>query len=100
MVALIGPVSELKDRARQYQAPGKMLGIMPAGPGATYIFYCVGTRSFEDLKREGLGRFKDEVTQDASELAEAFGMIEAWTNIACIILSYIYVEPLFGNGVE
>src|SRR5207245_3327809 len=71
MVGLIGPVSELKDRARQYQAPGKMLGIMPAGPGATYIFYCVGTRSFEDLKKEGLGRFKDEVTQAAPELAGA-----------------------------
>src|SRR5256885_3305932 len=51
MVGLVGPVSELNDRARQYQAPGKMLGIMPAGPGATYIFYCVGTRSFDDLKR-------------------------------------------------
>src|SRR5213076_2915188 len=99
MVGLIGPVSELKDRARQYQAPGKMLGIMPAGPGATYIFYCVGTRSFEDLKKEGLGRFKDEVTQAAPELAEAFGMMEAWTKIAYFTPSFIKVDPWVGNGV-
>ena len=31
LVGLAGPVAELTDRARQYQAPGKMLGIMPAG---------------------------------------------------------------------
>src|SRR5947209_18552364 len=71
MVGLIGPVSELKDRARQYHAPGKRRGMMPAGPGATYIFSCVRTRSLEDWKKEGLGRFNDEVTQAAPELAVA-----------------------------
>jgi len=93
MVGLIGPVSELKDRARQYQAPGKMLGIMPAGPGAAYIFYCVGTRSFEDLKKEGLGRFKEEVIQAAPELTEGFGAMEAWTRIAYFTPSFIKVDP-------
>ncbi len=99
MVGLIGPVSELKDRARQYQAPGKMLGIMPAGTEATYIFYCVGNRSFEDLKREGLGRFKEEVTQAAPELTEAFRTMEAWTRIAYFTPSFIKVDPWVGNGV-
>jgi 2-polyprenyl-6-methoxyphenol hydroxylase-like FAD-dependent oxidoreductase len=99
MVGLVGPVSELKDRARQYQAPGKMLGIMPAGEGATYIFYCVGNRSFEELKKEGLGRFKEEVTQAAPELAEAFGTTEAWTRIAYFTPSFIKVDPWVGNGV-
>ena len=99
MVGLIGPVSELKDRARQYQAPGKMLGIMPAGQAATYIFYCVGNRSFEDLKREGLGRFKEEVTQAAPELNDAFGTMEAWTRIAYFTPSFIRVDPWVGNGV-
>ena len=99
MVGLIGPVTELKDRARQYQAPGKMLGIMPAGQGATYIFYSVGNRSFEDLKKEGLGSFKAEVTQAAPELAEAFGTMEAWTRIAYFTPSFIKVDPWVGNGV-
>jgi 2-polyprenyl-6-methoxyphenol hydroxylase-like FAD-dependent oxidoreductase len=99
MVGLVGPVSELKDRARQYQAPGKMLGIMPAGEGATYIFYCVGNRSFEELKKEGLGRFKEEVTQAAPELTEAFGTTEAWTRIAYFTPSFIKVDPWVGNGV-
>jgi len=99
MVGLVGPVSDLKDRARQYQAPGKMLGIMPAGPEATYIFYCVGTRSFEDLKKEGLGRFKEEVTQAAPELTEGFGAMEAWTRIAYFTPSFIKVDPWVGNGV-
>jgi 2-polyprenyl-6-methoxyphenol hydroxylase-like FAD-dependent oxidoreductase len=99
MVGLIGPVTELKDRARQYQAPGRMLGIMPAGLGATYIFYSVGNRSFEDLKKEGLGSFKAEVTQAAPELAEAFGAMEAWTRIAYFTPSFIKVDPWVGNGV-
>ena len=99
MVGLVGPVSELKDRARQYQAPGKMLGIMPAGPGATYIFYCVGNRSFEELKKEGLGSFKAEVTQTAPELTEGFGSMEAWTKIAYFTPSFIKVDPWVGNGV-
>jgi 2-polyprenyl-6-methoxyphenol hydroxylase-like FAD-dependent oxidoreductase len=76
-----------------------MLGIMPAGQGATYIFYCVGNRSFEDLKRDGLGRFKEEVTQAAPELTEAFGTMEAWTRIAYFTPSFIRVDPWIGNGV-
>jgi 6-methylpretetramide 4-monooxygenase len=99
MVGLIGPVPELKDRARQYQAPGKMLGIMPAGAEATYMFYCVGNRSFDDLKREGLQRFKEEVTQAAPELTEAFGAMEAWTRIAYFTPSFIKVDPWVSNGV-
>ena len=99
MVGLIGPVAELKDRARQYQAPGKMLGIMPAGQAATYIFYSVGHRSFEELKIEGLASFKAEVTQAAPELAEAFGAMEAWTRIAYFTPSFIKVDPWVGNGV-
>jgi 2-polyprenyl-6-methoxyphenol hydroxylase-like FAD-dependent oxidoreductase len=99
MVGLVGPVTEMKDRARQYQAPGKMLGIMPTGPGATYIFYCVGNRSFEELKKDGLGSFKTEVTQAAPELAEAFGTMEAWTRIAYFTPSFIKVDPWVGNGV-
>jgi 2-polyprenyl-6-methoxyphenol hydroxylase-like FAD-dependent oxidoreductase len=99
MVGLIGPVPELKDRARQYQAPGKMLGIMPAGPEATYMFYCVGNRSLDDLKREGVHRFKEELTQAAPELTEAFGAMEAWTRIAYFTPSFIKVDPWVSNGV-
>jgi len=97
MVGLVGPVSELKDRARQYQAPGKMLGIMPAGQAATYIFYCVGNRSFEDLKREGLGRFKEEVTQAAPELSEAFGTMEHGPESPTSTPSFIRVDPWVGK---
>src|SRR2546430_10327529 len=76
-----------------------MLEIMPAGPGATYIFYCVGNRSFEELKKEGLEHFKDEVTQAASELTHAFGTMEAWTRIAYFTPSFVRVDPWVGNGV-
>lgn len=99
LVGLVGPVSELKDRARQYQAPGKMLGIMPAGPDAAYFFYCVGERSFEELKQEGVGQFKKEVTQAAPELESAFRSMEAWTRIAYFTPSFIKVDPWVGNGV-
>ena len=99
LVGLAGPVAELTDRARQYQAPGKMLGIMPAGPDASYFFYCVGDRSFDDLKREGLGPFKTEITEAAPELQESFTDMEAWTRIAYFTPSFIRVSPWVGNGV-
>jgi len=99
LVGLVGPVSELKDRARQYQAPGKMLGIMPAGPDASYIFYCVGKRRFDDLKRQGVEQFRGEVTEAAPELEGAFGAVEAWTKIAYFTPSYVRVDPWVSNGV-
>ena len=99
VVGMVGPVGELTDRARQYQAPGKMLGIMPSGPQASYFFYCVGDRSFDDLKKEGVGKFRTEVTEAAPEMSDAFGSVEAWTKIAYFTPSFIRVNPWVGNGV-
>lgn len=99
VVGMVGPVEELTDRARQYQAPGKMLGIMPSGPLASYFFYCVGDRSFEDLKKQGVQKFRAEVTEAAPEMANAFGGVEAWTKIAYFTPSFIRVDKWVGNGV-
>ena len=99
LVGLVGPVSELKDRARQYQAPGRMLGIMPAGRDACYFFYCVGDRSFDDLKREGVGQFKTEVTEAGPELESGFRSMEAWTRIGYFKPSFVKVDRWVGNGV-
>ncbi len=98
VVGLVGPASGLKT-AVQYQAPGKMLGLMPVRQEATYLFYCVGDRSFQEVKLAGLGQFKAEVTEAAPEMAEAFGILEAWTRIAYFTPSYIRVDPWVGNGV-
>jgi 6-methylpretetramide 4-monooxygenase len=99
LVGLVGPTSELRDRARQYQAPGKMLGIMPAGPEASYFFYCVGERRFDDLKRQGVEQFRGEVVEAAPELEQAFGTVAAWTRIAYYTPSFIQVDKWVGNGV-
>jgi 2-polyprenyl-6-methoxyphenol hydroxylase-like FAD-dependent oxidoreductase len=99
LVGLVGPARELRDRARQYQAPGKMLGIMPSGPDASYFFYCVGERRFDDLKRQGVEQFRGEVTEAAPELEEAFETVAAWTRIAYYTPSFIKVDPWVGNGV-
>lgn len=99
VVGMVGPVRELTDRARQYQAPGKMLGIMPSGPQSSYFFYCVGDRSFENLKKDGVGKFRAEVTEAAPEMSSAFGTVEAWTKIAYFTPSFIRVDPWVGNGV-
>ena len=99
VVGLVGPVSELKDRARQYQAPGKMLGIMPAGRDATYFFYSVGDRSFDQLKREGVEAFRREIIEAAPELESAFHSMEAWTRIAYFTPSFIKVDKWVENGV-
>jgi monooxygenase len=99
LVGMVGPVEELSDRARQYQAPGKMLGIMPAGPDATYFFYCVGERRFDDLRKQGVEQFRGEVTRAAPELDDSFKSVEAWTKIGYFTPSYIKVAPWVRNGV-
>ena len=99
LVGLVGGVLGMEGRARQYQHPGKMLGVMPSGPEATYIFHCVGPRSFDSVKREGLASFRAEVVQAAPELAGAFTGIEAWTKMAYFTPSFIQVEKWVGNGI-
>lgn len=99
LVGLVGAAEGMEGRARQYQHPGKMLGVMPSGPDATYIFYCVGPRSFDNVKREGLASFRAEVVQAAPEMADAFRGIEAWTKMAYFTPSFIQVERWVGNGV-
>lgn len=99
LVGLLGAVPGLEGRARQYQHPGKMLGVMPSGPDATYIFYCVGPRSFDSVKREGLGSFRAEVVQAAPEMTDAFAGIEAWTKMAYFTPSFIQVDKWVGDGI-
>jgi len=74
-----------------------MLGICPRS-GATYIFYCVGNRSFEDLKREGLGRFKEKSPKPHLNNRSLWDD-GAWTRIAYFTPSFIRVDPWVGNGV-
>src|SRR5713101_3887608 len=99
LVGLVGRVPGLEGRARQYQHPGKMLGIMPSGPDATYLFHCVGLRSFDSVKKEGLASFRAEVVQAAPEMADAFTGAEAWTKMAYFTPSYIQVNRWVGNGI-
>ena len=99
LVGLVGSVPGLEGRARQYQSPGKMLGIMPSGPDATYLFYCVGPRSFDSVKKEGLASFRAEVVQAAPEMADAFTGVEAWTKMAYFTPSFIQVNKWVGNGI-
>jgi len=99
LVGLVGPVPGMEGRARQYQSPGKMLGIMPSGPEATYLFHCVGPRSFDSVKKEGLASFRGEVVQAAPEMADAFSGVEAWTKMAYFTPSYIQVKRWVGNGI-
>src|SRR5712692_3242786 len=99
LVGLVGPVPGLEGRARQYQHPGKMLGIMPSGPEATYLFHCAGPRTFDSVKKEGLASFRSEVVQAAPEMADAFTGVEAWTKMAYFTPSYIQVNRWVGNGI-
>jgi 2-polyprenyl-6-methoxyphenol hydroxylase-like FAD-dependent oxidoreductase len=99
LVGLVGPVPGLEGRARQYQHPGKMLGIMPSGPDATYLFHCVGPRSFDSVKKEGLASFRAEVVEAAPEMADAFTGVEAWTKMAYFTPSFTQVDRWVGNGI-
>jgi 2-polyprenyl-6-methoxyphenol hydroxylase-like FAD-dependent oxidoreductase len=99
LVGMVGPVPDLEGRARQYQHPGKMLGIMPSGPDSTYLFHCVGPRSFDAVKKQGLASFRAEVVQAAPEMANAFTGVEAWTRMAYFTPSFIQVDKWVGNGI-
>src|SRR5256712_12012489 len=76
-----------------------MLGIMPSGPEATYLFHCVGPRSFDSVKKEGLSCFRAEVVQAAAEMADAFTGVEAWTRMAYFTPSFIRGDRWVGKGV-
>ncbi len=99
LVGLFGRAGDPGSRARQYQHPGKMLGVMPCGYDATYLFHCVGPKSFDDVKKEGLTSFKSEVVQAAPEMTEAFENVQAWTRLGYITPSLIRVEKWVGDGV-
>ncbi len=99
IAGLIGPVSGFQGRARQYQNPGKMLGVMPTGPAATYLFHCVGRRSFDDVKAAGLGKLKAEVNQVAPETIEALAEVETWSRLAFFSPSRFLVDRWVDNGV-
>lgn len=99
LVGIVGAVPALEGRGRQYQGPGRMLGLMPAGREACYTFYSVGDRSFDQVKAAGLGAFKSEIVQVAPETADAFGQVEAWTSMSYFTPSYVRVDPWVANGI-
>ncbi|HEV2120997.1 MAG TPA: NAD(P)/FAD-dependent oxidoreductase [Candidatus Bathyarchaeia archaeon] len=99
LVGLAGQISGLEGRARQYQHPGKMLGIMPSGPETTYFFHCVGSRSFDSVKKQGLAALRSEIVEAAPEMADALSGVEMWTKMAYFTPSFVKVDRWVGNGV-
>ncbi len=96
---LAGPIEGLQGRALQYQDPGLMLGLMPAGPDASYFFYSVGSRSFDEIKKQGVDKIRQELAGVAPEAAEAFASIQEWTELAYLTPSYTKVDRWVDNGV-
>jgi 2-polyprenyl-6-methoxyphenol hydroxylase-like FAD-dependent oxidoreductase len=92
-------VQSLQGRARQYQDPGLMLGLMPAGQNSTYFFYSVGARSFDNIKKAGVEEMRKELIQIAPEATEAFDSIQAWTRIGYFTPNYSKVDRWVDNGV-
>ncbi len=100
IVGLVGPVQGLNGRARQYQAPEHMLGVLPLGGNiATFVHHCVGKRSFDQLKQSGLGQFRSEVVGAAPELEAAFSGVENWNKFGYFTPSYVRVEKWVDDGV-
>jgi len=99
IVGLVGPVSGFQGRARQYQNPGKMLGVMPASPTVTYLFHCVGKSSFDQVKAAGMEKLKAEVNRVAPETVEALAGMETWTKLAFFTPSRVLVDRWVDNGV-
>ncbi len=98
MEILSGSMGGFRGRARQYQDPGIMLGLMPAGSEATYFFYSVGKRSFDEIKKGGVEKMKAELAHLAPEATSAFASIQAWTKLAYFTPSYTKVDRWVDNG--
>ena len=99
IAGLVGPVSGFQGHARQYQNPGKMLGVMPTSQATTYLFHCVGRSSFDEVRAAGLGALKAEVNQVAPETIEALAGVESWTKLAYVTPSRVRVDRWVDNGV-
>ena len=99
IAGLAGSVREFEGRARQYQDPGIMLGVMPAGRDTTYFFYSVGARSFDEIKKEGIDRVKEELVRLAPEASAAFASIQGWTGLGYFTPSYTKVRRWVDSGV-
>ena len=93
------PSRVLRGRARQYQAPGLMLGMMPAALNSTYFFYSVGSRSFDEIKKRGLPELQKELARIAPESRDAFASLQAWTRIGYFTPSYSKVDRWVDDGV-
>ncbi len=99
IAGLAGGVSKFEGRARQYQDPGIMLGVMPAGHDTTYFFYSVGARGFDEIKKEGIDRVKEELVRLAPEASAAFASIQGWTGLGYFTPSYTKVPRWVDSGV-
>ncbi len=95
---LTGSMEGFRGRARQYQDPGIMLGLMPAGSEATYFFYSVGSRSFDEIKKAGINQVRQEMIRLAPEADQAFASVQAWTRLAYFTPAYTKVERWVDNG--
>jgi len=89
----------LRGKAREYQDPGVMLGLMPVGQNSTYFFYAVGSRSFDDIKKAGLPELQKELSKIAPESKEAFSSLQAWTRIGYFVPTYSKVDAWVGDGI-
>jgi 2-polyprenyl-6-methoxyphenol hydroxylase-like FAD-dependent oxidoreductase len=99
IVGLVGPADGLNGRARQYQAPEHMLGVLPMADIATFVHHCVGPTSFDKYKETGLDNFRREVISTAPELELAFKSVENWNRFAFFSPSYIRVDQWVNDGV-
>jgi 2-polyprenyl-6-methoxyphenol hydroxylase-like FAD-dependent oxidoreductase len=99
LIGLIDSIESLMGRGQQYQGPGEMLGLMPEGNLATYMFYSVGERSFEQVKSQGLESLKKEIATVAPETESAMSNVAEWTKMAYFSPQNIQVEQWVGNGV-
>jgi 2-polyprenyl-6-methoxyphenol hydroxylase-like FAD-dependent oxidoreductase len=82
---LAGQSDVLEEKARQYFGLGKMVGFFPL-PEGTYIFYYLPAGRINDLRAEGLNRFKTELTNIMPEISDPLDSLISWDDI-------VYVAP-------
>jgi 2-polyprenyl-6-methoxyphenol hydroxylase-like FAD-dependent oxidoreductase len=98
LVTVADAADDSQGEAKHYLARGRMLGNFPL-PHGRYLFYYLPTGKFENLKANGLERFKMGLTTLAPELTECLETVNSWNDFSYMIPQEARVDSWVADHV-
>jgi 2-polyprenyl-6-methoxyphenol hydroxylase-like FAD-dependent oxidoreductase len=98
LVTVADAVDDSQGEAKHYLARGRVLGSFPL-PHGKYLFYYLPTGTFENLKTNGLERFKMDLTTLAPELTACLETVNSWNDFSYMIPQEARVDSWVADHV-